>query len=117
MPTGIPLPSSTTWQLPSGKSVTVMFLQRPAIASSIELSTTSYTRWWRPSADVFGMYMPGRFRTAERPSRILMCSSPYRVAEGSFDDSVLTLSRPSCSEHAQTEAELPHAARRVLGED
>ena len=32
---------------------------KPAIASSIELSTTSHTRWCRPRMSVDPMYMPG----------------------------------------------------------
>ena len=48
-----------------------------ARASSIELSTTSKTRWCRPvPSEVSPMYMPGRLRTASRPSRIWMLDSP-----------------------------------------
>ena len=47
----------------------------PAIASSIELSTTSQTRWCRPRSSVEPMYMPGRFRTASRPSRTWMLAA------------------------------------------
>jgi hypothetical protein len=47
-----------------------MSVQAPARTSSIELSTTSQTRWWRPRMSVDPMYIPGRFRTADRPSRI-----------------------------------------------
>ena len=43
-PTGIPRPSSDTEQDPSALSVIMMFLQYPASASSIELSTTSWIR-------------------------------------------------------------------------
>lgn len=32
-------------------------------------SATSYTRWCRPRGPVEPMYMPGRLRTASRPSR------------------------------------------------
>ena len=53
--------------------VTTMSSQWPASASSIELSTTSNTRWCRPvPSEVSPMYMPGRLRTASRPSRIWM---------------------------------------------
>src|SRR5829696_9670831 len=38
------------------------------MASSTALSTTSYTRWWRPLRPVEPMYMPGRLRTAATPS-------------------------------------------------
>ncbi len=50
--------------------------QKPAMASSTELSTTSQTRWCRPRTPVDPMYMPGRFRTASSPSRTVMsCAS------------------------------------------
>ena len=50
-----------------------MSSQWPASASSIELSTTSNTRWCRPvPSEVSPMYMPGRLRTASSPSRIWM---------------------------------------------
>ncbi len=47
-----------------------------AIASSTALSTTSHTRWCRPRSPVDPMYMPGRLRTASRPSRTLIDSAP-----------------------------------------
>src|SRR6476661_1069475 len=47
------------------------------IASSTELSTTSHTRWWRPRSPVDPMYMPGRLRTASRPSRTWMAEASY----------------------------------------
>ena len=52
--------------------MTATVSQRPASASSTELSTTSYTRWCRPRTPVEPMYMPGRLRTASRPSRTVM---------------------------------------------
>src|SRR4029077_12865573 len=55
-PTGTPRPSSTTSALPSVLIVTVMRWAWPAMASSIELSTTSQTRWWRPRTSVEPMY-------------------------------------------------------------
>src|SRR5690606_40212639 len=47
-----------------------------------ELSTTSQMRWWRPRGPVEPMYMPGRSRTASRPSRTVMSFAAYvsRVA-------------------------------------
>ena len=42
--TGIPRPLSTTVTDPSIWMVTVIWVQNPARASSMELSTTSYTR-------------------------------------------------------------------------
>ena len=60
MSTGMPLPSSVTEQLPSARSAISMFLQRPASASSMELATTSSTRWCSPRAPVSPMYMAGR---------------------------------------------------------
>ena len=47
--------------------VTSMRVAWPAMASSMELSTTSQIRWCRPRASVEPMYMPGRRRTASRP--------------------------------------------------
>ena len=68
--TGIPRPLSMTVHVPSACSVTQISLQNPARTSSIELSTTSQIRWCRPRPSVDPMYIPGRFRTADRPSRI-----------------------------------------------
>jgi hypothetical protein len=65
--TGIPRPSSTTVTESPSWIVTSTTEQYPAMASSIELSTTSYTRWCSPRADVDPMYMPGRLRTASSP--------------------------------------------------
>src|SRR5216110_2463261 len=63
--------------------VTTMSSQRPASASSIELSTTSKTRWCKPvPSEVSPMYMPGRLRTASRPSSIWIDPSPYPVSWG-----------------------------------
>ena len=53
-----------------------MRVARPAMASSTELSTTSHTRWCRPVGPVEPMYIPGRFRTASSPSRMVMSASP-----------------------------------------
>ena len=64
----MPRPLSVTVMVLPGLMVTVMSVQYPARASSMELSTISYTRWWRPLALVEPMYMPGRLRTASRPS-------------------------------------------------
>src|SRR5204862_138629 len=49
----------------------------PAIASSTELSTTSYTRWCRPVIPVEPMYMPGRSRTGSRPLSTVMSLAAY----------------------------------------
>ena len=68
----MPEPSSATRTAPSAVRVTSMRLQRPASASSTELSTTSHTRWCRPRAPVEPMYIPGRLRTASSPSRTVM---------------------------------------------
>ena len=43
--TGIPRPSSCTVHEPSVPIVTSMLWQKPAIASSMELSTVSFIRW------------------------------------------------------------------------
>src|SRR4051812_32983748 len=73
----MPRPSSTTRQPPSASSVTSTRVQKPAIASSTELSTTSQMRWWRPARPVEPMYIPGRLRTGSRPSRTWMSWAPY----------------------------------------
>src|SRR5215210_9202025 len=75
--TGIPEPLSDTVTELSGCSVISMRSARPASASSTELSTTSYTRWWSPRAPVEPMYMPGRSRTGSRPSRTVMSLAVY----------------------------------------
>src|SRR5204862_7579626 len=59
-------------------TVTTISSQKPASASSTELSTTSNTMWCRPvPSEVSPMYMPGRLRTASRPFRTLIASEPY----------------------------------------
>ncbi len=55
-------PSITTFDGVIGSIKTWMWLANPARASSIELSTISHTRWWRPSFEV-DQYVPGRIRT------------------------------------------------------
>src|SRR5919106_2747817 len=75
----MPLPSSTTSTPPSARRVTEILVQWPAMASSTELSTTSQTRWCRPRGPVVPMYIPGRRRTASRPSRTVMSEASYRV--------------------------------------
>ena len=82
-PTGMPRPSSLTRQAPSASTVTSMRVQAPAMASSTALSTTSHTRWCRPVGPVDPMYMPGRRRTASRPSRTVMESASYRLGSAS----------------------------------
>ncbi len=77
-PMGMPRPSSATRIPPSARTVTSIWVQKPAIASSTALSTTSQTRWWRPVGPVEPMYIPGRFRTGSRPSRTVMFSAVYR---------------------------------------
>lgn len=52
----------------------------PAIASSTELSTISCTRWCRPRSPVEPMYMPGRLRTASRPSSTWMALASYDLS-------------------------------------
>src|SRR5262249_56050096 len=65
-------------QEPSGLRVTATSVAKPASASSMALSTTSYTIWWRPDpSSVSPIYMPGRLRTASRPLRTLIDSASY----------------------------------------
>lgn len=80
MPTGMPRPLSITRTPPSARIVTSIVSACPASASSTELSTTSYTRWWRPRSPVEPMYMPGRLRTASRPSRTVIALASYEDA-------------------------------------
>ena len=84
MPVGMPRPLSSTVTEPSGFSWMRMRSQWPASASSMALSDTSNTMWWRPEpSSVSPMYMPGRLRTASRPLRTLMLSAPYSFWLGS----------------------------------
>ena len=64
----MPRPLSVTVMVSPGLMVTVISVQYPARASSMALSTISYTRWCRPEADVEPIYIPGRLRTASSPS-------------------------------------------------
>src|SRR6185436_15727827 len=82
MSTGMPRPLSSTVTLLSTWIVTSMRLQCPPRASSIELSTTSKTKWWRPRSPVSPMYIPGLFWTASSPSRTLMLSALYVEVSG-----------------------------------
>src|SRR6266478_2034027 len=82
-PVGMPRPLSSTEMELSVWIVTTISSQKPASASSTELSTTSNTMWCRPvPSDVSPMYMPGRLRTASRPFRTLIASEPYPLASG-----------------------------------
>ena len=67
--TGMPRPSSCTSTDLSACSVTSMRLAAPASASSTPLSMISHTQCMSPRVSVDPMYMPGRLRTASRPSR------------------------------------------------
>ena len=75
--TGMPRPLSTTVIELSACTVTSILVQKPAMASSTALSTISHTRWCRPLELVEPMYMPGRLRTASRPSKILISLPSY----------------------------------------
>src|SRR5512138_2551297 len=76
----MPEPLSTIVIELSAWIATLISFARPAIASSTELSTTSYTRWWSPRSPTSPMYMCGRLRTASRPSSTLIASVPYSSA-------------------------------------
>ena len=76
MSTGMPRPLSVMVTVPSAFRVTSMWSQNPARASSMALSTTSWTMWCRPEpSSVSPMYMPGRLRTASRPRSTLIDSA------------------------------------------
>ncbi len=78
--TGIPLPlSSTTTEL-SAFNVTCIFEAWPAKCSSIELSTISLTRWWRPFEFVSPIYIPGLFLTASKFSTTSIADASYCLA-------------------------------------
>src|SRR3989344_340216 len=67
--------------------MTLILLQNPARASSMLLSTTSYTRWCRPLRVVSPMYMEGLFLTALRPSITWMSLAPYSLFSA-FDSAI-----------------------------
>ncbi|CPU65641.1 Uncharacterised protein [Mycobacteroides abscessus] len=73
MSTGMPRPSSSTVTEVSACSTTRIFEQLPASASSTELSMISQRQCMRPRESVVPMYMPGRLRTASRPSSTDRC--------------------------------------------
>ena len=77
MSTGIPRPLSRTSIELSSFMMTSISVQYPAKASSIELSTTSYTRWCNPFSPISPMYMAGRLRTASSPSRTVILLAEY----------------------------------------
>src|SRR5256884_1593243 len=81
--TGMPRPLSETRHPPSASNVTSILVASPAIASSTELSTTSYTRWCSPDGPVDPMYMPGRSRTGSRPLSTVMSLAVY-ATRGAF---------------------------------
>src|SRR5437867_4865049 len=79
----MPRPLSSTEIELSVCTVTMISSQKPASASSTELSTTSNTMWCKPvPSEVSPIYMPGRLRTASRPFRTLMASEPYSFGLG-----------------------------------
>ncbi len=75
--TGMPRPSSRTSTEPSACSVTSIEWQWPPSASSTALSMISQRQCMRPRESVDPMYMPGRLRTASRPSRTDRCRAVY----------------------------------------
>src|SRR3989344_4808778 len=77
MSTGMPRPSSATRTRFSGRSAISMSFANPPIASSRELSKTSQTRWWSPAELVVPMYIPGRRRTAPKPSSTVIELASY----------------------------------------
>ena len=90
-------------------TVTLMVSQKPARASSMALSTTSYTKWCNPWAPVDPMYMAGRFRTASSPSSTLILSAPYSARSADvIDGAAVATASPSPAGVAAT----PAASRR-----
>src|SRR5450830_96488 len=85
-PVGTPRPLSVIEIELSEWIVTWISVQCPASDSSIELSSTSNTRWCKPvPSEVSPMYMPGRLRTASRPSRIWIDAAPYSSCLAGMD--------------------------------
>ena len=68
MSTGMPRALSRTSTLPSVCRMTSIREPWPPSASSTELSMISHRQCIRPRESVEPMYMPGRLRTASRPS-------------------------------------------------
>src|SRR5665647_1750593 len=96
MSVGMPRPLSTTLTPPSDCRVTSMCSACPASASSIELSTTSQTRWCRPRSPVEPMYILGRLRTASRPSRTVIALASSAGSAGLSAFAVDVGSRTFC---------------------
>ncbi|PPE04593.1 hypothetical protein EELLY_v1c02730 [Entomoplasma ellychniae] len=63
--------------LPFFSNTTLILLQYPAKASSIELSTIFQTKWWRPRVSVEPIYISGRFSTAFRSLKTWIADSSY----------------------------------------
>src|ERR1700735_2306511 len=95
MSTGMPRPLSTTVTLLSSCTETLISSQKPAMASSTELSTTSQTRWCRQSSPVEPMYMAGRLRTASMPPKTLMDVASYLCPAFPPADSFSAMDRAS----------------------
>src|SRR5438876_1676136 len=72
--TGMPRPLSETESEPSSYRVATISSQKPAMASSAELSITSCARWLGRSVVV---YIPGRLRTGSNPVRTSMEELSY----------------------------------------
>src|SRR5699024_11041904 len=61
-----------------------MLSAKPAIASSIALSTISQTRWCMPSELVVPIYIPGRLRSASKPSSTWIWLASYCSAKSAL---------------------------------
>ena len=77
IPVGIPRPSSEMDTDPSTWIATLIRSQNPARCSSMELSSTSKTRWCKPRSSGSPMNIPGRFRTASSPSSLSILEASY----------------------------------------
>ena len=80
--TGMPRPLSRTSHDPSACSSTSMFEQCPPSASSTALSMISHRQCTRPRLSVDPTYMPGRLRTASRPSSTSRWRAVYPAPTG-----------------------------------
>ena len=62
-------PSSSTKHFRLHEDKHQYFAKKPAMASSMALSTTSHTRWCRPAISVVPIYMPGRLLNSRKTPR------------------------------------------------
>ncbi|PPE05646.1 hypothetical protein MCORR_v1c06730 [Mesoplasma corruscae] len=77
IPIGNHITLSEAVTLPFFSNTTLISLQYPAKTSSIELSTISQTKWWRPRVSVEAIYISGGFSTAFSSLKTWIADSSY----------------------------------------